>query len=128
MPRLSSSAEDLLFRCQDFHYGHVREEESYKIKKQDILRIYHNESVLPKYQKRERRFDAMDRSPCLFRTHPKFMKERILRLENFWTPQNDLQFLLRGTRQISRPDSFLKSQQRRLNGFQSMESLTKILE
>ncbi|MEK6625531.1 MAG: hypothetical protein AABY86_11215 [Bdellovibrionota bacterium] len=70
-----------------FHYGHVREEESYKIKKQDILRLYHSESALPKYQKRERRFDAMTEVLAYLGTHPKFMKERILRLENFWTPQ-----------------------------------------
>ncbi|MBI2522170.1 MAG: hypothetical protein HYV97_17255 [Bdellovibrio sp.] len=69
-----------------FHYGHVREAESYKIKKQDILRLYHSDNRLPKYQKREQRFDAITEVINYLGTHPKFMKERILRLENFWIP------------------------------------------
>ncbi|HAZ11916.1 MAG: hypothetical protein A2X86_07305 [Bdellovibrionales bacterium GWA2_49_15] len=70
-----------------FHYGHVREAESYKIKKQDILKLYHSDSRLPKYQKREKRFDAITEVIAYLGTHPKFMKERIIRLENFWIPE-----------------------------------------
>ncbi len=83
-----------------FHYGHVRETESYKIKKQDILRLYHGDNKLPKYQRRERRFDAMTETLAYLGTHPKFMKERILRLENFWVPEKRAEVFIVGKPEI----------------------------
>ncbi len=67
-----------------FHYGHVREQDKYKAKKEDILKLYHSEEKMAKYQRRERRFDKMTECLRYLGTHPKIMKERILRLGEVW--------------------------------------------
>jgi len=66
-----------------FHYGHVREAESYKIKKRDILKLYHKDEKLSKYQMRERRFDSQTEVLDYLGTHPSVMTARIKRLESF---------------------------------------------
>lgn len=68
-----------------FHYGHVREKESYLIKKRDILKHYHKDEMISKYQKREKKFDNMTEVLNYFGEHPPVMKERILRLGDEWT-------------------------------------------
>jgi hypothetical protein len=67
-----------------FHYGHVREEKSYKNKKEDILKRYHSEEKLAKYQKREKKFDDLTAVLNFLGTHPQVMKERILRMGGVW--------------------------------------------
>ncbi len=63
-----------------FHYGHVREEDAYKSKKTDILKMYHSDEKLPKYKKREKKFD--NQTICLdyWGPHPKLMHDRIEKL------------------------------------------------
>jgi len=63
-----------------FHYGHVRSAESYIEKKRDILTLYHQDSALKKYQKKEKRFDAKTKCLNFWGSHPKLMHERIVRL------------------------------------------------
>jgi len=62
-----------------YHYGHVREEESYANKKRDILKLYHDDNNIDKYKKREKKFD--DQTECLnyYGSHPRFMLDRIKR-------------------------------------------------
>ncbi|TNF02270.1 MAG: hypothetical protein EP326_03400 [Deltaproteobacteria bacterium] len=67
-----------------YHYGHVREEDKYKEKKADILKLYHSDSKLPKYKKREKRFDDLTETLVYWGKHPEVMKERILRMGDVW--------------------------------------------
>lgn len=69
-----------------FHYGHVRESASYANKKRDILRLYHLDNKLSKYRRREKRFDSQTEVLTYLGSHPKVMRERILKLEQFWNP------------------------------------------
>lgn len=63
-----------------FHYGHVREADSYQKKKKDILKFYHSDKKMKKYQKREKRFDNQTQTLFYFGSHPKVMHERMNRL------------------------------------------------
>lgn len=67
-----------------FHYGHVREADKYKSKKADILKMYHTDQKLAKYQKRERKFDAQTETLPYFGPQPKWMKERIEKMGEIW--------------------------------------------
>jgi hypothetical protein len=74
-----------------FHYGHVRNKNSYKEKKKDILKLYHSDSKMKKYQKREKRFDNQTRCLKYLGPHPLLMKERILELgDEFSWPSSDV--------------------------------------
>ena len=69
-----------------FHYGHVREQDSYQEKKVDILKLYHSDEKMAKYKRRERRFDNQTECVNFFGTHPKVMHKRIERLKDFVFP------------------------------------------
>ncbi len=67
-----------------FHYGHVREEESYKKKKKDILTLYHPDNLMKKYRRREKRFDDLTECIPYFGTHPEVMRQRIEKMGDTW--------------------------------------------
>jgi hypothetical protein len=64
-----------------YHYGHVRKQDSYQHKKEDILKLYHQDHLLKKYQKREKRLDQKTETLSFLGLHPLVMKERIELLE-----------------------------------------------
>jgi hypothetical protein len=64
-----------------YHYGHVRTPDQYQKKKADFLKLYHLENKLPKYRRREARYDRMTKVLDYWGPHPEIMRERILRLE-----------------------------------------------
>jgi hypothetical protein len=68
-----------------YHYGHVREADSYKKKKTDILRLYHTDEKLSKYQRKEKRHDSLTECLLYFGKHPELMRDRIERLGDIWT-------------------------------------------
>ncbi|MBF0361814.1 MAG: hypothetical protein HQK49_12425 [Oligoflexia bacterium] len=73
-----------------FHYGHVREKDSYLQKKADILKLYHSDGKLSKYKRREKKLDKQTETLPFCGLHPKIMKERILRLGDQWIfPKKD---------------------------------------
>ncbi len=67
-----------------FHYGHVREKNSYKEKMHDMGKLYHSAEDLEK--KLEKGFKDARKNKCAlyFGTHPPVMKERILRMNDIW--------------------------------------------
>lgn len=67
-----------------YHYGHVREEDKYKEKKADILKLYHSDTKISKYKRREKKFDDMTETLLYWGKHPEVMKERILRMGDVW--------------------------------------------
>ncbi len=67
-----------------FHYGHVRDPMKYLEKKRDILALYHSDEKLPKYKRRERRFDNQTETLAFYGNHPAIMRERVLRLGDVW--------------------------------------------
>ncbi|MBF0367308.1 MAG: hypothetical protein HQK50_17160, partial [Oligoflexia bacterium] len=73
-----------------FHYGHVREGDSYRSKKADILKLYHRDGRLKKYKRREARYDRQTKCIAFCGFHPQVMKERILRLGDEWDYLNEL--------------------------------------
>ncbi|MBF0297315.1 MAG: hypothetical protein HQK51_01260 [Oligoflexia bacterium] len=78
-----------------FHCGHVREKDSYVQKKSDILKLYHSDGKLSKYKRREKKLDNQTEILTYLGTHPKVMKDRILRLGDQWEhPQRDLVYIV----------------------------------
>jgi hypothetical protein len=67
-----------------YHYGHVREIDHYARKKRDMLKLYHDDSRIAKYRRRERRFDNQTEVLPFWGSHPAVMQERILRLGDQW--------------------------------------------
>jgi hypothetical protein len=67
-----------------FHYGHVREPSKYIAKKTDILKLYHADEKLPKYKKRERRYDSMTEVLPYWGTQPQRIRARMERLGERW--------------------------------------------
>jgi len=67
-----------------YHYGHVREKDRYLNKKKDILKLYHADEKLPKYRRREARFEQQTECIPFCGNHPRFMQDRILRLGDYW--------------------------------------------
>lgn len=79
-----------------FHYGHVREEDKYKSKKEDILKLYHSPAKMAKYKRREKRFDRMTETLFYVAKHPELMKERIIRLGGEWLPEKAKKIFILG--------------------------------
>lgn len=84
-----------------FHYGHVREEDSYKSKKADILKLYHKDEKLSKYKRREKRFDNQTEMLSFYGKHPAIMRKRLERLGGEWFPEKVEEVFLLGD-----PNSF----------------------
>ncbi len=67
-----------------FHYGHVREQSSYKEKMRDMGKLYHSAEDLE--ERLEKGLKDANKNKCVlyFGTHPAVMKERILRMSDIW--------------------------------------------
>jgi hypothetical protein len=66
-----------------FHYGHVRAEDIYEKKMEDMSTLYDNDATLSKYYNQK---DRGKEHQCIlyFGTHPKVMKNRIERMKDIW--------------------------------------------
>ena len=70
-----------------YHYGHVREEESYKNKKEGFFRMYASDEKFKAYVTKMEKKDAKTETLDFWGSHPRVMKERIERLgESFALP------------------------------------------
>lgn len=67
-----------------FHYGHVREEDSYKEKMRDMGKLYHESQELERRLEKGLKDARKNKCELYFGTHPKVMKERILRMKDIW--------------------------------------------
>ncbi|MGZ3787671.1 MAG: hypothetical protein ACXVLQ_04070 [Bacteriovorax sp.] len=67
-----------------FHYGHVREQSSYKEKMRDMGSLYHEASDLEERLEKGLKDARKNKCVLYFGTHPKVMKERILRMNDIW--------------------------------------------
>lgn len=67
-----------------FHYGHVRDQNVYKKKMEDMSKLYDADATKSKYYNQKDR--DKDYTDCIlfFGTHPLVMKERILRMGDVW--------------------------------------------
>lgn len=67
-----------------FHYGHVRDQNVYKKKMEDMSKLYDADATKSKYYNQKDR--DKDYTDCLpyYGTHPLVMKERILRMGDTW--------------------------------------------
>lgn len=63
-----------------YHYGHVREEESYKDKKNGFFKLYSSDQNYEKYVAKMEKKDAKTEVLKFWGAHPKIMKGRIERL------------------------------------------------
>jgi len=103
-----------------FHYGHVRESASYANKKRDILRLYHLDNKLNKYRRREMRFDSQTEVLTYFGSHPMVMRERILKLEKFWKPDERSEVFIVGEKNNINSSVFLNLAAKKVSWFQSI--------
>lgn len=67
-----------------FHYGHVREQDSYNIKIREMGKLYHETQVLEEKLSKGKKNASKNRCIQYFGTHPLVMKERILRMNDIW--------------------------------------------
>ena len=67
-----------------FHYGHVREQNSYNEKMRDMGKFYHSAEVLEEKLSAGLKDSKKNRCVFYFGTHPSVMKERILRMGDIW--------------------------------------------
>jgi hypothetical protein len=67
-----------------FHYGHVRDQNVYKKKMEEMSKLYDVDATKSKYYNQKDR--DKDYTDCIlyFGTHPLVMKERILRMGDIW--------------------------------------------
>jgi hypothetical protein len=67
-----------------FHYGHVRDQSVYEGKMRDMAKLYHSQDVIN--SRLEKGFKEARKNKCIlyFGTHPKTMKDRILRMNDIW--------------------------------------------
>lgn len=91
-----------------YHYGHVREEEKYKQKKADILTLYHQDEMLPKYKKKEKKHDDATETLLYFGKHPEIMKERIIRFKDPWTLEKVPEVFIVGSEDKIKPEFLTK--------------------
>lgn len=67
-----------------FHYGHVREEKAYKEKMRFQSSFHHADHLVEKKLKKDANNSKKHKSIYFFGTHPKIMKDRILRMNDIW--------------------------------------------
>lgn len=67
-----------------FHYGHVREQSSYEEKMRDMGTLYHTAENLEERLAKGLKDAHKNKCILYFGTHPKVMKERILRMNDIW--------------------------------------------
>lgn len=67
-----------------FHYGHVREQGSYKEKMRDMGKLYHEAGDLDERLEKGLKEARKNKCVLFFGTHPSVMKERILRMNDIW--------------------------------------------
>lgn len=67
-----------------YHYGHTRDQASYKIKMRDMGKMYHEDQDLE--ARLEKGLKDAEKIQCAlyFGTHPKVMKDRVLRMDDIW--------------------------------------------
>ncbi len=79
-----------------YHYGHVREQASYKEKTREMGKLYHTAVDLE--ERLEKGLKDGGKHKCLpyFGTHPPIMKERILRMNDIWELEEKNQIYIVG--------------------------------
>jgi len=69
-----------------YHYGHVREWQTYSLKKADFHKLYHTDADLKKAQLKEEKKYNKGRFLPYFASHPAVMEQRILRFGDAFKP------------------------------------------
>lgn len=78
-----------------YHYGHVRDQNIYKKKMEDMSKLYDADATKSKYYNQKDRDKEYTDCILYFGTHPQVMKERILRMGDVWElPIKDEIFLV----------------------------------
>ncbi len=67
-----------------YHYGHVREQSSYQEKMREMGKFYHAAEVLEEKLSSGLKDAKKNKTIFYFGTHPKVMKDRILRMSDIW--------------------------------------------
>lgn len=78
-----------------FHYGHVREQSSYKEKMRDMGKLYHSAADLEKRLEKGLKDARKNKCVSYFGTHPDVMRDRILRMNDIWQlPERDVVYIV----------------------------------
>lgn len=82
-----------------FHYGHVRAEDIYEKKMEDMSTLYDSDATLSKYYNQK---DRGKEHQCIlyFGTHPKVMKKRIERMKDIWQLEEKNEITIVGNPEI----------------------------
>jgi len=88
--------------CRILHYGHVREEESYKEKQKLLIQMIRPAEKFKKYFNREKKAFAETLTAKVLMKHPSVMEDRILRMgEAISFPKKELVYIVSKERTIS---------------------------
>ena len=67
-----------------FHYGHVREQKAYAEKMRFQSSFHHADHLVEEKLKKDAKNSKKHKTHYFFGTHPKVMKERIIRMNDIW--------------------------------------------
>lgn len=67
-----------------YHYGHVREQDSYAVKMRDMGKLYHEAEALEERLEKGLKDARKNKCELYFGTHPLVMKERIIKMNDIW--------------------------------------------
>lgn len=103
-----------------FHYGHVREQDSYNAKMRDMGKLYHEASDAD--QRLEKGLKEAKKNKCVlyFGSHPLVMKDRILRMNDIWELDNVDQVYIVGNPEKYSKDLISKIKTNKLNWCRSI--------
>jgi hypothetical protein len=93
-----------------FHYGHVREQESYKNKMNDMGKMYHSDESLEMNLAKGRKDAKKNKCVLFFGNHPLVMKERILRMNDIWSlPESEEVYI------VGNPSDYTEQLKQKIN-------------
>jgi hypothetical protein len=86
-----------------FHYGHVREQNSYNEKMRDMGKFYHSAEMLEEKLSSGLKDSKKNRCVFYFGTHPLVMKDRIIRMGDIWQLEERDEIYIVGNRENYSP-------------------------
>lgn len=110
-----------------FHYGHVREVESYEKKIHDMGKMYHEDHALEKRLEKGKKKAQKVKSTLYFGTHPKTMKKRIEKMQDTWELEEVLEVVIVGDKKKYEPNLINSIKAKKISWYEKKSLVPKRL-